>query len=172
MTNEPVTLEFDNKLADHLAAQRLYYRQSVGWKADKVAGVLLVGFGIVLLSTVGARWWTLIWLPLGIAEWFNLLSLHGVRTRLAFKSNPKFREPYQLDISEKGIHFKTTSIDSQVAWTHYSGVLEDERVVLLIYGRWMYTVIPKSAFRDGPQFSAFIELVNQHLRGATGRGDR
>ena len=163
MTNEPMTLEFANKLSDHLEAQRVYYKSTAGWKADKVVSILLVAFGIVLVATVGVQWWSLIWFPLGVAEWFNLLSIHGVRTRLTFKANPKFRETYGLTFSDAGVQFKTVSIDSKLAWSHYRKVLEGPTVVLLVYGRWMYTVIPKSAFHDEAQLAAFINLINQHV---------
>ena len=33
---DPVAVEFDNRLADHLAAERLYYRSTFLWKMDKV----------------------------------------------------------------------------------------------------------------------------------------
>src|SRR5262245_53467029 len=163
MTNEPITIEFANRLSDHLAAQRLYYKSTLGWKMDKAVAVLLTAFGSVLVVRVGVRWWSLIWFPLGLAEWLNLLSIHGLRTRIAFKSNPKFRETYRLTFSDEGVHFKTTSIDSKIAWTHYTGTLEDGTVILLIYGRWMYTVIPKTAFDDRAQLTAFTNLVNQYV---------
>lgn len=55
MALDPVILEFDNRLAEHLAAERLYYRSTFWWKADKVVAVLILGFGIFVVLAAGSR---------------------------------------------------------------------------------------------------------------------
>jgi hypothetical protein len=160
---DSVTLEFDHNLAEHLAARRLYYQSTLWWKADKVVAFLLISFGVFLLATAGFRWWTIIWFPLAIAEWFNLLSIDGLRTRIFFKRNPKFLETYHLTFSDVGVHFKTASIDSTVSWSYYTRVLENDAMILLIYGTSLYTVIPKRAFRDDSQLAAFNSIVNRYV---------
>ena len=89
MVADPVTLEFDNQLADHLAAERLYYRSTFWWKADKIVAVLLLIFGIIAVWAVGVRWWTVIWFPLCIAEWFNALSVRPLQVRFFLKGESK-----------------------------------------------------------------------------------
>ena len=165
-----IKLEFDNRLTEHLAAERLYYKSTFWCKADKMVAVLLVAFGVYLLATIGVRWWTIIWFPLAVAEWFNLFSLRPLQICVFFKRNPKFLETYHLTFSDDGIHFKTESIDSQLAWTHYERVLENNRVILLLYGSRMYTVIPKRAFADDSQIAAFRSLVSRCLPKAVGTG--
>ena len=165
MATDPVTLEFDNRLAEHLAAERLYYRSTFWWKADKMVAVLLLVFGIIVVWAAGVRWWTVVWFPLAIVEWFNLLSVRPLQIRFFFNHNPKFRETYHLTFSESGIDFKTKSIESKVAWTHYTHVLEDDLVILLIYGTRMYTVIPRRAFCDDTQHARFMSLVRSHMPG-------
>ncbi len=164
--SNPLTLDFDNELADHVAADRLYYKSTFWSKCDKVVATILLLFGIACVSLVGFRWWTLIWFPLSLAEWFNWLSPRRLRVWLFFRRNPKFLETYHLIVSDNGIHFRTRSIDSSIAWTHYNRILEDESVILLIYGGWMYTVIPKRVFEDVAQLSAFRSLVGQHIPGS------
>ena len=162
---DSVTLEFDNLLEEHLEAQRLYYKSTFWWKADKVVALLLVCVGAFLLVTAGFRWWTIIWFPLALAEWFNLLSIEGLRTRIFFKRNPRFLETYHLTFSDSGVHFKTKSIDSNIAWTLYTRVLQNESVILLIYATRLYTVIPRRAFRDDSQLAAFNSLVDRYVLG-------
>jgi hypothetical protein len=135
MTVDPVVLEFNNRLVEHLAADRLYYRSTFWWKADKVVAVLLLVFGIFVVSVVGVRWWAVVWFPLAIVEWFNLLSVRPLQIRFFFNRNPKFLEKYHLTFSDAGIDFTTKSIESKIAWTHYTRVLENDLVILLIYGR-------------------------------------
>jgi len=159
----PIVLEFDNRVADHLAAERLYYRSTFWWKADKVVAGLLLACGVFLVSTAGVVWWTAIFFPLAIVEWFNLLSPRPLQVRYFFNRNPKFLETYHLAFSDEGIHFKTESLDSNVAWTYYTRVLENDTVVLLIYGTRMYTVIPTRAFSDSSQRAEFMALVRRHV---------
>jgi hypothetical protein len=160
--DEPIAIEFDNTLTGHLAAERLYYSATFWAKGDKVVAVLLVVGAGVLLAAGGPSWTALLFVA-AIAEWFNLLSPWRARAWYFFKRNPKFLETYRLTFSDSGIHFKTASIDSNIAWTHYNRVLEDERVMLLIYGPRMYTVIPKRVFADSAQLEAFRELVGRKI---------
>src|SRR4051812_19327536 len=111
--SEPIELRYGNELSDHLTAQRLYYDSTMWSKTDKVVAVVLILTGIISTALAGAHWWTLIWLPLAVLEWFHLLSLDSVRTRIQFNSNPKFKETYTVAFSNEEIHFKTVSIDSR-----------------------------------------------------------
>ena len=164
----PVVLEFDNRLAEHLAAERLYYRSTFWFKVDKVVAIHLLIFGVFAVVVAGIRWWTVVWFPLAILEWFNLLSFRPLLIRFFFKRNPKFLEKYHLTFSDSGIDFKTKSLESKLAWTHYTHVLEGERVTLLIYGPQMYTVIPSRAFLDGEQHDRFRLLVRKYVLGSAG----
>ncbi len=157
-----MTIEFDNRFEDHLHAERVFYRSTFWWKADKVAAVLLVVLGGLWFVSI-SRAWAFVFLPLAVLEWFNLLSLRPLVVRYTFHRNPKFRERYRITVSDDGLHFQTASIDSRVAWTHYSKILTSESVILLIYGTRMYSVIPTRAFSSPAERAAFLELVRRHV---------
>ena len=163
MSTDPVVLEFDNRLAEHLAAERLYYRSTFWWKGDKVVALVMLAMGIYATIAVGPRWWTLVWFPLAVLEWFNLLSLRPLQIRFFFSRNPKLAERYHLTFSDSGIDFRTTSLESKIAWTHYTRLLENQALILLLYGTRMYTVIPKRAFIDGEQHDRFMALARKHV---------
>lgn len=160
---QPITVSFFNQLEDHQEAQRLLYRQSVTAKVDKVVAVLLFGFGIWCVMTAGLQWWTVIWFPLALAEWFHLLSPAKLRARLWFRSNPKFQEEYHLTFTPESIHFRTGSVDSTLRWTHYERVLESENLFLLTYGKGLYTLIPKRSFASDAAISAFRTLAHEQI---------
>ena len=103
---EAVELTFDHRLADHLAADRLYYQSTLMAKVDRVVAALLVVLGTLVTWKAGPRWWTLIWFPLAFAEWFNLLTLRPLQIMYWFKQNPKFRETYHLTFGAGGIRFR------------------------------------------------------------------
>jgi hypothetical protein len=160
---DDISLEFENTLSDHLHAERVYYSHGILTKVDKAVAAVLTASGIAMLAVFGARWWCFVPFPLAIAEWFDLFSIRPLQIRMYFKSNPKFRERYHLRFAEDGIHFKTTSIDSTLSWGHYSRFLEGDRVFLLVYGKQMYTVIPKSAFKDATRIDHFRSMVKAKL---------
>jgi YcxB-like protein len=159
----PLSISFTNELKDHIEAQRVLYSRGVMAKLDKVVAALLFGFGICCLVFVGLRWWTIIWFPLAAAEWFDLLSLSRWRTKIEFQRNPKFREKYHLTFSRENIHFKTASFDSTLQWTHYERVIESPDLFLLIYGKGLYTLIPKRCFNSNEDIDAFRALVKQTI---------
>jgi hypothetical protein len=161
-----ITLEFENRLEDHLHADRLHYSRGILARIDKIVAVLLALVGVALVLRAGSRWWSYVPFPLAVAEWFDLFSIRPLQIRVAFKANPKFRERYALRFGEEGIHFKTATIDSTLKWDHYHALLESDRVFVLVYGKRMYTVVPKSAFPDPSRVDEFRELVKRKLAGA------
>jgi YcxB-like protein len=157
----PISIVFINELKDHLEAQRILYRKGILAKLDKVVAVMLFGFGAYCVVFAGLHWWTIIWFPLAVAEWFDLLSLSQWRTKIEFRRNPKFREEYHLTFSRENIHFKTASIDSTLQWTHYERVIESADLFLLMYGKGLYTLIPKRCFKSNEEINTFRTLVSQ-----------
>ena len=160
MDNQSIELTFDNQLSDHLAAERLYYKSTLFWKLDRVVAVVLVGVGTYMVWAAGARWWTLIWFPLAVAEWFNALSTRPLQIKYWFKHNPKFRGTYHLTLDRTGLHFRTRSMESHLEWGFFSRVLENGRLCLLVYGTRMYSVIPKRAFKSQAELDSFRSLVH------------
>jgi YcxB-like protein len=161
--SDPISISFINELKDHLEAQRVLYSKGILAKLDKVVAVLLFGVGVYYVFSVGLRWWTIIWFPLAVAEWFDFLSLSRWRTKIEFRRNPKFREEYHLTFSRENIHFKTTSLDSTLQWTHYERIIESPDLFLLMYGKGIYTLIPKRCFKSNEEINAFRTLVSQTI---------
>lgn len=160
---ESISISFTNELKDHIEAQRVLYSKSVMAKLDKAVAVFLFGFGIYCLVFVGLRWWTVIWFPMAVVEWFDLLSLSRWKAKIDFQRNPKFREEYHLTFSRENLHFKTASLDSTLQWTHYQSVIESPNLFLLMYGKGLYTLIPKRCFNSNEEINAFRALLNQAI---------
>lgn len=158
-----ISISFFNELKDHIEAQRVLYGQGFMAKLDKIVAVLLFAFGIYCVTSAGVAWWTLIWFPLAVAEWFDLLTLSRLRAKIHFRRNPKFREEYHLTFSPQNIHFKTISLDSTLQWTHYERVIENPNLFLLVYGRDLYTIVPKRYFKSEEELNTFRALVDQTI---------
>jgi|SRR5260221_656296 len=170
MESESVSLSFDNVVSDQLAAERLYYKSTVFATLDKVvAGILLLA-GAFCIWGAGVRWWTLIFFPLAVLEWFDLLTIRPLVIRRWFKHNPKFGETYHLVLDQAGIQFRTKSLDSRISWDHYTQVLESDHLWLLVYGTRMYSVIPKRVFKGDDEMARFRSLVTQNIVARKGQG--
>jgi hypothetical protein len=163
MSDNAVQISFDKCVAEHIAADRLYYQSTTFANVDKVVSAALVLAGCLLVYAFGVTWWTLAPFLLAVLEWFNLLSPRPLVRRYWFKQNPKFLETYHLTLHDAGIHFLTDSIDAQIKWDHYSNVIENDRMYLLIYGKGMYTIIPKRAFANVDDVTRFHALIDEHI---------
>ncbi len=161
--NAAIEVTFDNSLSEHIHAIRAYDARGAGSKVSKVVAGLLVAFGIWCTYAAGVRWWTVIWFPLAVLEWFDLLSIRPLQVFAAFRANPKYRERYEIRFSDEGIHFKTSTIDSRLAWSHYQRLMETDRVFLLIYGPSMYSIIPKRVFGGTEEMHGFRSLVERKI---------
>jgi len=161
--NDEIAIRFRPELRDQVHASVVHYR--AGWLriCDRIAGTIGAIAGVTLFVVNGWRWWLAILIPVAIAEWSDVLHGHALQAWVGFKRNPKFRTEYALKFRPEGIHFKTATIDSNLEWSHYDGVVEDSRLFLLRYGKSMYTVIPKTAFVNVGEMDRFRELARTKI---------
>jgi hypothetical protein len=80
--------------------------------------------------------------------------------------------------TDEGVAIKSRQVDSKLAWSLYTRVIEGERFFCLVYGNGIRTgtIIPKRAFRSGLEEDAFREMLARHVpkglgakRAAAGR---
>ena len=85
--------------------------------------------------------------------------------RRYFRGDPKFRDEYHLTYTDAGIEFKTAHANGSFAWSFYNDVIENDALYLLVYGNDIrsISIVPKRAFRDSGQESAFRELLRRHV---------
>jgi hypothetical protein len=167
-----ITIEFDHRLDEHQRAWRLYYRKK-SWfaRADKVVAVFLALLGVITVSLVGVRWWSIIWFVLAPLEWFNVLSIEPLMVRYMFKRTAKFQERTTISFSDERIHYKTPSIDSTLDWSLFTGLIENDELFLLPYkAPRSYAILPKRAFATEQAQAEFRALVRRKLPKASPLG--
>jgi hypothetical protein len=162
--SEEIAVSFQPELRDQIRASVAHYRAGRLRICDRVAGSLAFLAGLVTLFLSGWRWWLAILFPLAIMEWSDFLHGHTLQAWIFFLRNPKFRERYSLIFRPDGIHFKTATIDSALAWSFYDSVIEDSAVFLLRNGKSMYSVIPKRAFNTEDELCRFREMVRSRVQ--------
>jgi len=157
MENYTMTITYRPSQADLIHAARTWEGQH--WKAARyiVAGTM-IACGIFLVTSSGL-WWGTLFVLVGLLEAFNLLPSAALRAIIEFRTNPKFQEEYQLTLSSENLHFRTTTIDSTLKWTMYTDFLETSKAFILVYGKRMYTIIPKRALDNDTKIHEIRELL-------------
>jgi hypothetical protein len=166
-SNDAVQLTFRYDEKEYLAATRLYFWRSTQLLNTLIAlyvvfaGAVLVVDG--LIEFVLPLWSVVAFILLAGVAWF-----HGYIVDLPrsyFRGDPKFRDEYTLTFTDAGIDFKTENMSAKIAWSFYTGVIENESFYLLVYGNNIHSVsvIPKRAFRDSKQEATFRQMLRRHV---------
>lgn len=166
VSDEEIKLDFSYTEEEYLAASRLFFSRSPEILLRLTLFSLLIAAGTLLLSFLVDEF--PLWASIALSILIVGGILYGVLIRLPrqyFRGDPKFRDRYEITFSDQGIAVKTKQIDSKLAWSLYTKVIEGATVWLLIYGRDVrtMTLVPKRAFADRIQESAFRELVARHI---------
>ena len=163
---ETVNLSFRYIEDDYVRAMRAHYASRLRLPLDiaVVVGVAIwgayefrsgsQGIGIALLALSGIFA-------------LMLVAAFAVIPRIAFRSQPKFRDDYSLTFSPQGVHFRTAHIDSDLQWSLYTRALVDAHSFILYYGTHQFSVIPKRVFQDVAQRQTFERLLAQNVSNVT-----
>ena len=164
---DKVELHFSHTEKEYMAAVRFYLLHSPELMARISVIFVLISICLLMLDVV---------LDFLLPLWalFALIFLLGVATfhaylidlpRRYFRSDPKFREQYELIFTDAGIEFKTNNIKSTIAWSLYSRVIENESFYILVYGKNLpsLSILPKRAFRNSEQETAFRTMLRRHI---------
>jgi YcxB-like protein len=165
--SESVTLTFKHTEEEYLAAARLYFWHSKTLLVRLVIGCVLISICLLLLTVL---------LNFALPFWFLFVLILLVGTALyhgyiidlprrVFRGDPKFREEYNLTCSDAGVNLKTEHINSSINWNFYTGVLENDKFYLLIYGKNLpsFSLFPKRAFRSDQDELTFREILHRHV---------
>jgi hypothetical protein len=163
---EEIKLNLSYTERDYLAASRLFFFRSSETIIRLTLFSLLIVAGLLLLYFLVDDF--PLWVSLVAMIVFEGAILYGVLITLPrryFRGDAKFRDKWEFTFSAQGILIKTAQIDSKLAWSLYTRVIEGAEVFLLIYGKEIrtMTMVPKRAFQNRMQENAFRELVTSHI---------
>ena len=165
--NKSVQLTFRYTEDEYIAAMRFYLLRSREVLARLVIGYGLFAGGLVVLNVL-LEFTLPVW---SIVAFILLAGVSWVYSYLVdvprrfFRSEPKFREEYTLTFTDAGIDLKTQGISASIAWTYYTGMLENGRFYFLTYGQNIHapSIFPKRAFRDSEQETIFREMLRRNV---------
>jgi hypothetical protein len=162
MPATPLELTFRYLPGEYLAGIRAHQFPRYRVLTDFAVSALVLGVGIATLVGSQEFWLGVILMVLAlVVPTMYLVSL--LATPLMLGDSAKLEQEYRLTLSDAGIHFRTESIDSRIAWSLYKRARRTARFYLLYYGRNQYTVIPRRVFADSGEAQAFEELLRRQL---------
>lgn len=158
-----LSLKFKYTEKEYTEAVRWYYSQSLNTKLDVVISVILISLGSLFWITGSESIYDLLLILLGCILLVMMMLVLYVNPKRIFRQEPKFHDEYKLNFNEKGILFETEHINSTIAWNHYSQVKENKNFFYLIYGKYMFTIIPKRTFMNREDEVLFRKLIEEKL---------
>jgi hypothetical protein len=157
-----MTISYRPTQADLIHAARAW--EGRHWRAARyVVSAALFACGSFLLILGAQRWWGGVFVLIALLEAFNLLPAAVLRAMIEFRTNPKFREEFELTLTPESLQFRAPSIDSTLKWTLYSSFFETGKAFILVYGTRMSTVIPKRALGNDAQLRELRELLSSAI---------
>jgi hypothetical protein len=166
MEDRKISLEYKTTEGEYLAASRLYLLSSPSTLTRLTTLLVLVLAVALLFSFLFTDFPA--WAMLSLALLLEAALLYNILYRVPlqfFRGDEKFRDKYHLTFSDEGISVKTRQIDSKLAWSLYSKVIEGTNLYLLIYGKdtRMMTMVPKRAFQNRVEEKRFRKMVSEHI---------
>lgn len=165
---ETVQLHFKYSEEEWVAASRLYLTGQPALLLRFGAAFLLLVLCFILFAVISEVVMSLFMLSVALVLFTFVVALFLILPRQRFRSDPRFRDEFFMEFTDEAIRFQTTQIDSKLSWNLYTGVIENERFYVLLYGKGMISVIPKRAFTTRIQETAFREMLWRNLGHRSG----
>jgi signal transduction histidine kinase len=164
---QPIQLRFSYTEAEYLTASRLLILGETNIVVRLGVFFLLILFGAVALSIVGDflfPMWTMVLLAMVFIAMLTYTTFIQL-PRKYFRRNLQMRGEYQLTFSDEGVWVQTTGIDSKLAWSLYTRLVENDSMYVIVYGKdaRMMTAVPKRVFKSANEELEFRNLVRQHV---------
>ena len=172
MTESKIAIEYQLTEPEYLAATRLLFFQSRQGMIRLVVVCALALVAALMMSMFLADMFALVATLILVILFDIFLFYNALVTipRQYYRGDPKFREKYQVTFSDECVVVRTFQIDSKLAWSLYTKVIEGREMYLLMYGKdlRMMTAVPKRAFKSTDEEMRFRALVSRHIKDSPG----
>ena len=166
--NESVHVSFSHTEQEYLAATRLHFWHSMELFTRVIVGYVLFAAALLLVLGLVVSYSLPIWVHIGLVVLVGVAWFQGYLIDLPrryFRGDPKFRDEYHLTYSDAGVEFQTKNMSSMIAWSFYTGVIENDQFYLMKYGSNInaVSILPKRAFTDSHQEIIFRRILRRTL---------
>lgn len=158
-----INVRFRYTEEEYSRAVKKYYLSTLNIKMDIIISLIILVSGIYLY--VSSRGWGIYLIMILLSNVFLLMILYivFVSPHKVFRQQAKFHEEFRLAASDEEILFNTEHTNSKIEWNGSLKVKDNKEFYYLVYGKLMFTIIPKRVF-SREQDMAFRELLNSKLK--------
>lgn len=165
---QPVQLRFTYTEAEYLNASRLLVLRHTNIVLRlAVMFVLLYAGGICLALLLPEYIFPISMIALMIPVFVTTVFYKALvdMPKKYFRRNDNVREEFLLTFSDDGVWLRTSRIDSKMAWSLYTRVLENSSMYVVVYGKdaRMMTAVPKRVFKSAQEEVEFRNLLRLHV---------
>lgn len=162
---EPIRLDVSYSANEVVHACRVYQATTFSHKVRRFFAVVAFGLGWWWLVYVSLSYWISVLLfVLAISEYFGLST--QLRALRAYRRDPDlYTQNHEITIDGEGVHTRTAETSDTRLWSETSSLLESGKVFVLVYGKWLYTTIPKRVFSGEDEVAAFRVLAGRAIAG-------
>jgi hypothetical protein len=102
--------------------------------------------------------------PFGLMGAYFLYCRFALRRffRKLYRKDRRYQHEITADISEEGVHVVTPSADTHLKWSAIVRFLESDKIFMLFYAEWNFSVVPKRAFALG-EIDQFRDLLRHKI---------
>ena len=159
-----ININFKYTEKEYANAVKLYYMKSSRIVFDFIIAVTLIIIGSLLQFNNPKSVINIFIVVAGVLFLLILIYAIYINPKRIFRSEPKFKYEYFLSFSNDGVIFKTEHINSNLQWNHYVKFSESKEFYYLVYGRFMFTIIPKRAFENKSIEEEFKKLLIDKIK--------
>jgi len=143
---ENISLHFKYSKKQILKAYQFHYSTIFHPKRDITIAIFLLIIGVYFIQINGFNYILASLIVISILFLgLQLLSFYVI-PHVIFISHSKYREECHLILKDEGILYKTKEIDSEIKWSFYNRILENDDFILLYYEKNSFTILPKAEF--------------------------
>jgi hypothetical protein len=158
-----VDLQYRYSEEEYVAAIKYYLDKKYHTRFNIAIALLVTGAGVAFMFLDAGSILGYVFTFLGA-----ILLLVYCRTYFSvpfqwYRQNPMWREESQLQFSDEEIVFRTKDVESKLNWSLYREVWETDRFYFLVYGKDLFSLIPKRVFADERQQRLFKQMLDRHI---------
>lgn len=149
---------------EYVEAVQMYYFKNIVLRIYILAASILACFGLYYLFINIHPLLGLILVILGVFIYAVSIYIIMINPRKFYKSQPQLKAELYFTFMEDGVLFQLKDDIKELAWDYYSNYIENKKYIYLIYGKKLFTIIPKRTFNSDTKIKKLKVLLKNNIR--------
>lgn len=159
-----IRLSFRYSEDEYVEAVQMYYFKNNVLRIYILAASILACFGLYYLFINIHPLLGLILVILGVFIYAVSIYIIMINPRKFYKSQPLLKAELYFTFMEDGVLFQLKDDIKELNWDYYSNYIENKKYIYLIYGKKLFTIIPKRAINNDTKIKKLKVLLENNIR--------